>query len=55
MACLPKSGLLKRPDSCKITPGGSKSENKKIFGGAGISDSKNREVFRNGRGLSIDY
>ena len=39
LTCPPKIGPLKMRDSCKITTGGSKSENEKIFGGAGISYS----------------
>ena len=40
LACPPKLGPLEMRDSCKITTGGSKSENEKVFGGAGISDSQ---------------
>ena len=39
LACPPKIGLLKMRDSCRIRTGGSNSENKKVYGGAGISDS----------------
>ena len=39
LACPPKIGPPEMRDSCRITTGGSNSENKKAFGGAGISDS----------------
>ena len=39
LACPPKIGPLEMRDSCRITTGGSKSENEKVYGGAGISDS----------------
>ena len=39
VACPPKIGPSLMRDSCKITTGGNISENKKVFGGAGISDS----------------
>ena len=39
VACPPKIGSSLMRDSCKITTGGSKSENKKVFGGAGIPGS----------------
>jgi hypothetical protein len=39
LACPPKLGPLEMRDSCKITTGGSSRENKKVYGGAGISDS----------------
>ena len=39
MTCPPKLGPLEMRDSCRITTGGSSCENKKVFGGAGISDS----------------
>jgi len=40
VACPPKIGPLEMRDSCKITTGGSKSENKKVFGGTDIPDSQ---------------
>ena len=39
LTCPPKIGPLKMRDSCKITTGGSRSENEKVFGGAGIPGS----------------
>ena len=39
VTCPPKLGPLEMRDSCRITTGGSSCENKKVFGGAGISDS----------------
>ena len=39
VACPPKIGPPLMRDSCKIRTGGSISENKKVFGDAGISDS----------------
>jgi len=38
-AAPPRIGPPLMRDSCKITTGGDISENKKVFGGAGISDS----------------
>jgi len=35
-----KIGALEMRDSCRITAEGNNCENKKVFGGAGISDSK---------------
>jgi hypothetical protein len=40
LTCPPKIGPLEMRDSCRITAGGKDSESKKVFGGAGISDSK---------------
>jgi len=40
VTCPPKIGPLEMRDSCKITTGGSKSENKKVFGGTDIPDSQ---------------
>jgi len=34
----PKIGPLGMQNSCKITTGGNRSENKKVFGGADIPD-----------------
>jgi len=39
VTCPLKIGPLEMRDSCRITTGGNSCENKKIFGGAGISDS----------------
>ena len=44
MACPSKIGPLEMRDSCKITTGGSKSENKKVFEGAGIRILKEVET-----------
>ena len=40
LACPPKIGPLEMRDSCKITTGGKASENKKVFGDAGIPNSQ---------------
>jgi len=39
VACPPKIGSLEMRDSCRISTGGNSRENKKVFGGADISDS----------------
>ena len=39
LTCPPKIGPLEMRDSCRITIGGSSRENKKVYGGADISDS----------------
>jgi hypothetical protein len=39
LACPPKLGPAEMRDSCRIATGGSNCESKKIFGGAGVSNS----------------